>query len=36
MGEKKKTSKAGDIIFVVLCLLIVILFIGQKWLGWTW
>ncbi len=36
MEEKKKTSKVGDILFVAICILIVILFIGQKWLGWTW
>ena len=36
MEENKKKGKAGDIIFIVLCLLIVLLFVGQKWLGWTW
>lgn len=34
--EKKKRSRVGDIVFAVLCLLVIVLYVGQKWLGWTW
>lgn len=30
----KKSKRIGDIFFVVICLLVILLFVGQQYLGW--